>query len=910
MSAPFDGHRPGGLKQQNKSHKSKHRSKSQLAVEAGGRVGGGGVKAAGAAGHTAEQRREQRRLQAVQQRQKKRAAAHHEKRSVGAAGAPPLLVILVDLSDSSSSDSSGSATWLRELLIRNAYGDDAAQADALKAACAQTPTSPVTFQHHKLRARATLVACPQGDLLALADLAKLADVVLFVQRAAASASPAPLGTFGQQAMSLLYAQGVPTVALAVSGLGEVPAKRATEAKKVFGKAAEALNVDCRVFYVDGETDAGTLFWSLASIKRRHIAWRDARGHLLADAIAAEPLPTADPEKGPRCTLRVTGYIRGTHGISANRLVYLPGCGGFQIDRIEAAADPCAAGRARKHDAEMGTAEGAVLAARDEALAEPLQMSVPLDPMAGEQTWPTEEELDEAEREQQQARKAAKAAKAAKATTNGAAKGKTKKSLDDEGGDAGSDGMAEDDDNDNGNDNGDDAGGEMDTADKAARTGRTVKVPKGWSSYQAAWIPESDGEGDDGEDDDDEDGEDGEDAAMHDGDDDDGDEEDGGEGKRAVHFLSDDDEVDRVSVTNADEDRARRYDDEQNDAEDETAYRSFRRRAREDQAFPDEVDTPLDKPARVRFAKYRGLQSFRTSPWDPKEELPEDYARIFQFENFNRTKKRALTPDDSQPGWVSAGQYVTLVIANVPAAFAEAAQQRRVPLGVFSLLSHENKMSVCHYRIRMLDSCTEPIKSKDTLIFSTGIRCYATNPIFSQPTLSSKHKFERYWQPGTITVATCFAPIHFPPAPVLVFREVGPADIRLVGTGSMMAVDPDRLIIKRIRLSGHPYKINKRSAVIRYMFFNPDDIYWFKPVELVTKYGRRGHIKESLGTHGHMKCIFDGQLKADDTVLLSLYKRVYPKWVYEETYLPRYTLHMPASLNPEDDVDEGDMQEDN
>lgn len=60
------------------------------------------------------------------------------------------------------------------------------------------------------------------------------------------------------------------------------------------------------------------------------------------------------------------------------------------------------------------------------------------------------------------------------------------------------------------------------------------------------------------------------------------------------------------------------------------------------------------------------------------------------------------------------------------------------------------------------------------------------------------------------------------------------------------MSPDRLVTKRIILSGHPFKVHKKSAVIRFMFFNREDIKWFKPVELRTKYGRKGHIKEPLG----------------------------------------------------------------
>lgn len=76
--------------------------------------------------------------------------------------------------------------------------------------------------------------------------------------------------------------------------------------------------------------------------------------------------------------------------------------------------------------------------------------------------------------------------------------------------------------------------------------------------------------------------------------------------------------------------------------------------------------------------------------------------------------------------------------------------------------------------------------------------------------------------------------------------------QIIGNGNVLSVNPDRVVVKRTVLSGHPFKVHKHSAVVRFLFFNREDIDWFKPVELRTKYGRRGHIKEPLGIFKKLK----------------------------------------------------------
>ena len=399
--------------------------------------------------------------------------------------------------------------------------------------------------------------------------------------------------------------------------------------------------------------------------------------------------------------------------------------------------------------------------------------------------------------------------------------------------------------------------------------KTIKVPKGTSEYQAAWImaQQNDEDEEDSEEDDDDEESD-EDMMAESQEDSDPEQDD-----------EDHEEYETLTVTT--EGNLENYDEKNVDFAEEQATLKKLKEARSDEMFPDEIDTPMDTAARTRFQKYRGLKSFRTSPWDPKENLPADYARIFQFENFNRTKKRVLSEEVTEGAEV--GWYVTLYIRDVPQHLVTdyLTNLDSKPLIVYGMLPHENKMSVLNFVIKRHSlGHQDAIKSKEKLIFHCGFRRFAACPIFSQHTNGSKHKYERFWRSDSTIVMTLFAPITFPPSSVLVYQEMSNGRQDLVGTGSMLSADPDRLVIKRTVLSGHPFRVKKRKTVVRFMFFNREDILWFKPIELRTKYGRRGHITEALGTHGHMKCVFDNELSQQDTVMLNLFKRVFPKWNYD------------------------------
>lgn len=70
--------------------------------------------------------------------------------------------------------------------------------------------------------------------------------------------------------------------------------------------------------------------------------------------------------------------------------------------------------------------------------------------------------------------------------------------------------------------------------------------------------------------------------------------------------------------------------------------------------------------------------------------------------------------------------------------------------------------------------------------------------------SDKHKMERFLHPGRFSMASIYAPITFPALPLIAFKSsIGEATApKVAAVGSLRSIDPDRIILKKIILTGY------------------------------------------------------------------------------------------------------------
>jgi len=142
-------------------------------------------------------------------------------------------------------------------------------------------------------------------------------------------------------------------------------------------------------------------------------------------------------------------------------------------------------------------------------------------------------------------------------------------------------------------------------------------------------------------------------------------------------------------------------------------------------FPDEVDTPLDQEARQRFLLYRGIKSIKNCDWDPFENLPQEYSRIWRFQNFTQAQKDSVQ-QAIEEGLPLNGTYIRLILE-----YDGVLELKKDKAYIIStLFPHETKLSVMHFKIQRHFENIEPIPSEQEVMLHCGFRMFVVKPIFS------------------------------------------------------------------------------------------------------------------------------------------------------------------------------------
>ncbi|KAJ5991087.1 hypothetical protein N7499_011631 [Penicillium canescens] len=620
---------------------------------------------------------------------------------------------------------------------------------------------------------------------------------------------------GEMLLRSIQSQGISNVVTVVQGLNRVdpPKKRPGVAASLKSFINHFFPTIEKVMSLDSRQESSNAIRSLCTATPKGIRWRDERSWMFVENVQ---WPESNLEVVDDVV--VTGVVRGK-GLKADRIVHIPGWGDFQIDSITAA--PLATTKNKKDDA-MNVDINETTQVLDSPSADQDDMAT----VAPEEIDMVDDDMvSMAETEK---------------------KGVL---LDDY---------------------------HYFSDDDSHIPATPKKLPKGTSKYQSAWYLEDVSDsGSDLED---------EDEPM---------EMDTAGAPEDGVFPDHQDAMTEGGPSEYPQSEMFLDPSPEDEAQELAAYRASRKtEAEEDLEFPDEIELHPNVLARERLARFRGLKNLKLSAWETSEDRPyepEDWRRLLQFADYKGSKNRILR--EALAGGVSPGIRVDVHLRAVPSILRSKPQ----PLSLFSLLRHEHKQTVVNINMTLNSSYEKPLKSKEQLVVQCGPRRMIVNPIFSAAdnTPNNVHKFDRFLHPGRSAIASWIGPVTWGAVPVLVFKnkhvedpeEMDTADatdaidmdrLELIGTGTVVAPDQKRVVAKRAILTGHPYKIHKKVVTIRYMFFNAEDIQWFKALQLWTRRGRSGYFKESLGTHGYFKATFDAKINPQDSVGISLYKRVFPR----------------------------------
>ena len=229
----------------------------------------------------------------------------------------------------------------------------------------------------------------------------------------------------------------------------------------------------------------------------------------------------------------------------------------------------------------------------------------------------------------------------------------------------------------------------------------------------------------------------------------------------------------------------------------------------------------------------------------------------------------------------AGTYARIVLENVPYEFA-ANFNPRYPIIIGGLSSTEERFGFVQVRIKRHRWHKKILKTNDPLIFSLGWRRFQTMPVYSISDSRTRNRMLKYTPEHMHCFGTFYGPLIAPNTGFCCVQSFSnkTAGFRVAATGVVLNVDESTEIVKKLKLTGHPYKIFRNTAFIRDMFSTSLEIAKFEGASIRTVSGIRGQIKRALSKpEGHYRATFEDKVLMSDIVFLRAWYPVKPHRFY-------------------------------
>ncbi|KAG6895988.1 hypothetical protein C0992_011030 [Termitomyces sp. T32_za158] len=303
---------------------------------------------------------------------------------------------------------------------------------------------------------------------------------------------------------------------------------------------------------------------------------------------------------------------------------------------------------------------------------------------------------------------------------------------------------------------------------------------------------------------------------------------------------------------------------------------------DDQEVPEKVD-----PAAALSAKKEALKrKFDAQYDDPEsakldfyEEKKDEIARQLvlnraEFEGIDAEARTLI--EGFRPG-----QYVRIELVDVPCELIENFDPT-YPLIVGGLLASEERFGFVQVRIKRHRWFTRTLKNNDPLIISVGWRRFQTVPIYSLDDHSIRMRMLKYTPEHMHCYATFYGPVSLPNTGFCAFNFLDGSNpgFRISATGVVLNIDRSVKIVKKIKLTGVPYKIYKNTAFIKDMFNSALEVAKFEGANIRTVSGIRGQIKKALPKpDGAFRATFEDKVLKSDIIFLRAWYSVQPRKYY-------------------------------